>query len=432
MHATFEELFRRIETILSSLEHQKNNTLALFEEMKDAYLTKEMFYRYQIYAIENNFLRGREAMEERTLRNIVYGYAEFAMLIRRRIKRLFLMSSDDIADRRDELFELIDDLLKTRKELVELAKENVTVLLNAYYNGEQIFNYKFENLSRLHNPHIVPKPLMNHSMFHNSYMLEFTPKLTSNLDYMHKVLQMFLNLSSEVYYNRTLNTTYLDYLFEEYQYSCRAFLFSKSVVYKQGFEHPVKVLTARKADFEKEWDNFESEIIDINQNLDSLIASMTSILKETVPKFISLLSTTNNYTVSNSGSLMHLADIYLANETREMTRAIHDVFVEIQTRGQAVNDAWDLLRKPTELMWTAITDDEDMLDYYYYTANTYFLRNLSVVLTEWDVKLDSMKSYDVRNQVNNKDEKFTQAVDKISAHLEQFQSSIRVGSEFVR
>ncbi|XP_052769455.1 acid-sensing ion channel 4-B-like isoform X2 [Mya arenaria] len=420
-----------IKKIGSFLQMQENKTTQMFMEMQDIYLTKEKIYRYQEYAIEKNFLRGREAMEERTLANVANAYAEFAMVNARRIRRLANSTADD--EIRKDLYESIMDSLKVRQEIAQLAKDNISLLIKSYIDGTPIFNYKFENVSRDHNPYIVPKPLMNESMHHNSYTEKYVPKLEkSDMQLMFNVLEMFMNQTKLAYEERSINETELNYVFERFQFACRTYLYSKSVVYTNGIDRPLAIIKDRHDQFDRLWVTFNSEIKELNQNIKSLTELITGINSAILPTFKSLQSKLYNYTENGSLGLMDLATLFTSNHTDGFTTNVSIFFQEVQTRGQSISDLLSLIENPIDAIWTQIINDEDSWDYYNYTNNHLFLRNLSEVIIEWNSKLEDIKTFDIRRHVEHSAEDFYSSFENVVSHLKRFESSIVVDSTFMK
>ena len=429
---TFEKLKTLVNRTSMQVANQSKEIIYIQNEVRSAYWEKERLYRFQQYAIERNFLRGREAMEERTLRNVVVGFAEFAMLNARRIRRLAAMPATDVSGRQD-LYETTIDALKVRQELAGLAKGNITELYNAFSNGTRIFNYKFEDISLKHNDYITPKPLLNYSMHHNFYMNEFAPKIFRGLDLMHNVLDMFMNEATEAFLNLTVNETSLNYTFEQYLLSCRLFMFSKSVVYSQGLERPVTVIKERYDKFEKLWEELESFAEKIKQNLDSLNLSLNKLKIIVSTDLNILVEKALHYVISRNESLLQLADEFQSNNTQGIVSFIKDFFQEIETRGQAVFDAWTIMMGPIVAFWTPIIDDEDMKEYYEFTNNSRFLQNLTDVINQSISQYRAARDdLDVRGSIENEDSEFMIAFDELSTHLDAFRDSIKIDSTFVR
>ncbi|KAH3855161.1 hypothetical protein DPMN_097723 [Dreissena polymorpha] len=424
-----EEVILLIEELVQKNINQIN---LIFSEMEATYNMKETMYRYQEYTIEKNFLRAREAMEERVLANVASDYAEFAMLTARRIRRLAFNVMDN--SNRKMLFELIIDTIKVRQEISEQARANVTLLIDSYINGTPIFNYMFEDVSRDHNFYIVPRPLLNESMFYNSYVLQYVPKWKhDDFDLMFQVLEMFANLSLIAFNDKSVNETELNDVFERYQFTCRTFMYSRSVVYFYGIDRPLAVIQSRHSNFSKAWLYFTNVIKNMNFDCTHLSNILRTIKHTTIPGLQHLTMKFGNFTENGIGSLLDLATTFSSNNTLSQITDIYSLFAEIEARGQALSDNFNLLKHSIHTMWTMIIGDEDSFEYYEYTNNTLFMRNLSEVLTEWNERLNTAAhQLDIRLPVAHTDERFRSAFDDLSAFLDDFQRNIVINDGFLR
>ena len=422
-------VLKRVSNYLMNQTLELSNVL---NETTSAFNEKERLYRFQAYTVEKNFLRGREAMEERTLANLALGFAEFAMVNARRIRRLVTIPENETASRRD-LYELIIDAFKVRQELAALARENISVLYTAFVNGTQIFNYSFEGTSRSHNAYIVPKPLLNESMYHNSYVRRHGPKLLRDFDLMETVLDMFMEEATIAYFNSTINETRLNYTFERYLYACRTYMFSKSVIYSQGIDRPVAIINDRRNQFVKHWDDFSARFGEMEQNLKALTLGLEKIESVYISKLSALVDKLVVYVNRKNESLMALADAILSEDTQEVLSSIKDFFLEIENRGQSIYDSWTLLIDPIQSLWTMILEDEDLKEYYEFTNNTRFLQNATEVIDGYICACTTVREdLDVRDAVQNKDEEFFTATAEITTHLADFKSSIKIDHSFLR
>jgi hypothetical protein len=209
-------------------------------------------------------------------------------------------------------------------------------------------------------------------------------------------------------------------------------MFSKSVVYSQGIELPTRVIQERITSFKNEWSSFNANIVDLRQNLNALVTLLSNITTNILPNMEQIIALMKNYTDSSEGNLMNLAHVFLSNETKLLVNILRNFFQEVQTRGQQINDLTNLLNKPVKNIWTTIITDEDSIDYYNYTDNALFLRNISVVLDEWTGKINELHELDVRQHVFNKDEDFFIANDGVTVHLEKFKNDIVVDGKFLK
>ncbi|KAH3852887.1 hypothetical protein DPMN_095408 [Dreissena polymorpha] len=420
-----EDVIFQIEELVEKNIDQINE---IFMEMEGTYNMKQIMYRFQEYAIEKNFLRAREAMEERVLANVASDYAEFAMLTARRIRRMAMDVMDD--SNRKMLFEIIIDTIRVRQEISEQARANVTLLIDSYINGTPIFNYKFEDVSRDHNYYIVPRPLLNESMFYNSYVQKNVPKWKyDDFDLMFQVLEMFANLSLIALDDKSVNETELNYVFERYQFACRTFMNSRSVVYFYGIDRPLGIIQLRLSNFSKAWQDFTNIIKTMNLDCTFLSNILRNIKHTTIPGMQQLAIKLGNYTENGIGSLFDLATTFSSNYTLSQTTDIHSLFADIEARGQSLSDNWIMLKQPIHTMWQMIIGDEDSFEYYEYTNNTRFMRNL----TEWSEKLSSAANKrDIRLPVARANERFRPSIDDLSAFLNEFKRKIVIDGGFLR
>ena len=430
--STFEKLNASLERVAEYLNQQATAVQGVFNDTLSAYAEKERLYRYQIYVIERNFLRGREAMEERYVRNIVLAFVEFALINVKRIRRLALIPQAKMNERKS-LYNHIGDSLIIRQEIGDLAKKNLTRLRHAFIKGKKIFNYKFENISRSHNNAIVPRPLMNYSMYHNSYMVKFGPKTSRDLNRIHKALDLFLDAAKDAYINSTVNETSLNNTFEQYLFSCRTFMYSKSVFYSQGIDYPVPVLEQRRIQFDKIWDDINTIISRMKQNIEPLYTGLDEaehILKGDIK---SLVENLVDYIQSDTGSKLSLTEMMMSPSFQSNISYFGAFFNELNTRGQDIFDLWTMIKEPLGEFWTAILADEDMVEYYKFTNNSRFLQNFTEVLHGNNMQSDKIRDdFDVREAIANADSQFVYAVDGITKHVQEFNKTIKVDSTFVR
>ena len=432
MYDAFNRLKSSLRRVSEYLANHAVKVRSVHNDTCSAYFDKERLYRYQIYIIERNFLRGREAMEERFITNVVIAFVEFAMINAKRIKRLAAVPKIETNERK-ALYDLIVDSLKIRQEIGDLARKNLTRLYKAFIKGKRIFNYQFENIDRSHNHAIMPKPLLNYSMHHNSYILKYGPKTSKDLRRIHNALDMFLDAAKEAYINSTVNETSLNYTFERYLFSCRTFMYSKSVFYSQGVDYLVPVLKDRRSNFEKNWEHINSLTLRMEHNIESLKAGLNKVENVMNGELQSLVDNLMKYVHSDDGSKLSLTEMIVSPSFQGNISYLKDFFNEITTRGQDIFDSMTLIKEPLESFWRAILDDEDMLDYYEFTNNSRFLQNLSEVITKNNIQSDTARDkFDVREAIANEDTNFVHAVDGVSHHVEDFKETIKVDSLFVR
>ena len=427
---TFIGLSSVYERISNRLNSQASKQEQILNKLSDVYIVKERLYRYQEYAFTKNFLRGRDAMEERTLTNVALGFVEFAVLTVRRIRRLADIPRNDTICRRN-LYQIITDTLKARQDIVDMAKRNITILYKAFLRGKRIFNYKFEDIDRTHNDYIVPKPLLNFSMSHNWYIRKYAPKVSRDLRRIYNALGLLTDEANAAYLSSVIDEEQLNYAFERFLFSCRTFLYSKSIFYHQGVDLPLTIMKDRYNNFLKVWDTMNLLMIESKQNLNSL----DEVLKETIleSNLDSLNTKSLEYVDGKGNSLMRLANLYLSNATQVTIIKTKELFQEVESRGQAIYDSWTMILDPLRTFWAAVLDDEDMKEYYEFTNNSQFLQNMAEVYNmyvEWCIH--ARDHLDVRNAVQNEAVEFFSAFDELRKYLHDFKRAIRIDSQFLR
>lgn len=428
---SYAEMKRVIANISHRLEIAINETIGYYDDMENAFEKKKRIYRFQIFSMEKNFLRAFEAMEERTLTNVAGSSTEFGLNVERRILRL-VNDKDAENDTRSAMYGLLLDSLQTRQDLCNLAAENISVFISAYANGTPIFSYQFENVSRIHNRFIVPKPLLNLSLHYNEYMDEHLPVFHREaLDRLNNSLETLKDFASDAFYLRSVDHIELAEAVKRFFSGCNNFRYSKSVVYSTGITLPVRVLEGRMADFISNWDDFVSEIREMKQNMASLRSSIENLTINILPAFDDIADNLDTYLPEGNATKSGFAKLLLSNDINIYINTIRDFFREVHTRGQLINDILSLLTKPLLSMWKMIIDDTDSKEYYIFTKNFLFLQNFTDVADDLSKKLTHLKSEDIRSCILHKDDDFFSALTDLTTHLESFNKSMVIDSNFV-
>ncbi|KAK3759191.1 hypothetical protein RRG08_059590 [Elysia crispata] len=168
MRSRFTKLRNVIDVdVRSRLIQQHDTLMEVHDYMKKVYLDKlylvkwQKYHhsrlslsltpvRWQKYHVDKNFVRARQAMEERTLMALALGFQEFSYQVESRIWEIShgppsssnVTLSDDV---KTGLFLDALNLINGRVDLAERAFANFTQLYGAFYNGTPIFRYKYEN-----------------------------------------------------------------------------------------------------------------------------------------------------------------------------------------------------------------------------------------------------------------------------------------------
>ena len=411
------------------LANQLTAVLQLRNETKEIFSEIERLYRFQQYIVERNFLRPREAMEERTLRNVALGFIEFEMLNIRRIDKLANSSLRD-SSVREMYYNIIVDSVTARQKIAQLAQQNITELIKAFETGTKIFDYKFEDIDKSHTPFIVPKQLLSDSLHNNWYVKEFTRRLLDSFDIMHSSLEMFKTEARVAYFNQSFNATVLDGV---YFRACREFMYSKSVFYSHGIDRIIPIIEKRKDIILEVWNEFNEKSFEIEYSIIALDANLKTIITENIPSLDALAKALVMYVKVGNASLMEIAIQSATNDIQRAQRAIQDLYNAINLIGQDINDSWAVMLDNLKSFWSKILLDRDMIEYHKFTNNTKFLQNLTDVLESYSCMCaNTGEMFAVKNARQNQERDFLAAFVDVVDYLADFIESIKIDSTFLR
>ena len=428
----FTDLMHLYDRVSYHLSNQLSAIVLLRNETNSVFSEIDRLYRFQKYIVERNFLRPREAMEERTLRNVALGFVEFEMINVKRINQLANVSFKD-SSVREMYYNLIIDSVTVRQKITGLARENITELVNAFETGTKIFDYQFEDIDKTHTPFIVPKKLLNDSLHNNWYVIEFTKRLLSSFDLIYNSLELLKEEATKVYLNQSVNTTTLNDAFGEYSKACREFMYSKSVFYSHGLDRIVPVIEERKEAIGKLWDEFDERSLEIQYHTIALNANLETMMIENIPTLDTLVRDLVLYVNSTDKSLMKVALQSASTDTERAKRSIADLYHTINLTGQNINDSWSVMLETLESLWSNILMDEDMKEYHEFTNNKKFLQNLTDVLESYKCRCAHVgEDFAVKHARHNEERDFLAVFEDIEDYLASFKESIKIDSTFLR
>ena len=153
-------------TLMRKIDTQSDYLTRIYDDTLDVWSQHNYFLQYQIYNIRKNFMRGRDAMEERTLAHLCNSFHEFVHTIETNMKNMVNANYTDPVLRESFYINTMVHI-DGRLETASRALANFTQLYNAYRTGSPIFRYKFNEIPRINNDYAVPKELMNESTVHN-------------------------------------------------------------------------------------------------------------------------------------------------------------------------------------------------------------------------------------------------------------------------
>lgn len=430
---SFDEVNRIVRHILEKISIQLKLIDARYKADNAAWNRKNFLFKFQIYNIEKNFIRPRDAMEERTLSNICVGFYEFVFMVEANLKHL--QSNTTFGETaRSIMYATTIDAIQSQIETTERALSNVTQLYEAYQNGMPIFKYKYGKTSRRHNVHIVPKKLLADSLTHNYYARHYAPRLKTDIKKITTQLQNYKLLLKEVKNTNHLNRTTMKTLSGLYIDACEDYYHSKSVFYAECIERPKKIVEQSYEKFKEYISNYMDTKEFIVGNLNNLEDSLINLIgSEVLNIYGSIHDLTVYLRVNSTSSKDHLADIVLSDDLRTQLSYCETIFQEIRNRGQNIYDGWtELMTKITDI-WKPIIEDDQMIHYYKYRKYKSFLVNFTEFYNETHMHiLEARNTNDLRQIIGDADKMLEHDFEALRNHLRSFKSSINIDELFLR
>ncbi|XP_033763354.1 uncharacterized protein LOC117344637 [Pecten maximus] len=406
---------------------QIENVEKVSEKMMSIWKRKDFLDRYQEYNIRRNFMRARDAMEERTLNLPCFGFHEFIFATETYLKDLVSDVFESNLDRRTILYTIIGAKINNRIETVKRALSNYTELYEAYQTGTPLFGYTFLRVPRTHNAMIVPKILLKASLTHNTYARLYSRLLRNNIENLIGSLRKYLELLNEVMQTNSLNITRMLSISREHGISCLRFYHSKNVFYYESLERPLRVIIRRRDNFKKTKTHFMATIQSITDNLLQLKDSLENLSKSTLNVLSDLVDRAVNYFEDASIRKLDVARMAQVEKVHTASVNLKMFFQEVRNRGHTIYDGWTALIPIGKSIWKTILDDEEMMEYYTYRNMTSFLENSTEVSYELENNYTLHRdTNDIRFIVGLTDTLFHRSMDQMQEHLSNYVMSTKV------
>ncbi|XP_060079768.1 uncharacterized protein LOC132559172 [Ylistrum balloti] len=422
-------LLDNLASMLDNLSIMVNNS---YSETFDVYSNKEFLYRFQEYIVKKNFVRARDAMEERAIHIVALAYAEFILTVESRIR---MLANENFTDHsaRVMMHETTTLMLENRKEIINLAYDNYSSLIYAYETGSPIFNYSFEGLSRRYNEPATPKHLIMKARVHNSYAVKYGEKYGGYLNMTIERLDWLKELSDIAFANSTLDEDRMFYCREEFKFCMRNFVFARSVFYFETIEWPIGILQKRREKFNNLWVQYTSVMENIVQSLKSLILE----LNKTETLFLNPLNKVrrdiSQYIRGENVTKMVIVELLTSQVIQDGITEFRMFFQNIRVREANLLDWIDRLEEDVIELWRTVVQDVDSTEYYNYTQETRFLRNFSEVAVEIRLTFTTIRNMCQMSQiVDNKDALLLDALDAFILDARAYKESIKIDSEFIK
>ncbi|GFS26316.1 amiloride-sensitive cation channel 4-B [Elysia marginata] len=207
MRTSFERL-KKVMThdVKERIQAQRKSLQDIYQHLKDVKDQKRHLLEWQAYHVTKNFMRARNAMEERTMMYLMMGFQEYSYQVEARIFQMATNGSNGLdPDVRASIYYDLMNLINGRVDLADRAFANYTQLYGAYYNGTPIFRYKFKEELREDNPYITPRPLLRDCLFRTAYTRKFSSRVGKDIMEIKKFLLQYSALANTSYINGTVD-----------------------------------------------------------------------------------------------------------------------------------------------------------------------------------------------------------------------------------
>ncbi|KAL8606586.1 hypothetical protein ACOMHN_009471 [Nucella lapillus] len=440
----FEDLERRTRTHLEGLSyrllHDVDNVLhscgdtlrAANERMEAVWNQKRRLYQWQEFNMQRNFMRVRDAMNERTFNFLVLGYQELAALTESRI-RLFMNPNTTSADLRQSLYLMVKTSLEAKIDLAHRTLANYSELVKIYSEGTPLFTYSFQGESFKDNSYITPKPLLRHAFTHSDFARYFCPRFGSDIVNFTSALERLKDLVTAAYQNQAVQEDEIHSSIVNFLVRGRDYYHSKSMFNVECMDYPLSVLTKRKEKFDRMWYTYENTIERSIDDATNLQTSLDTTARSVLKTLNNSLTLARRYVTGDDVRKVAIAR-QLTSQSILVEKAQLEVFLEtLRSRSRSIYDNWQQIAEHSTDLWETAIDDEDTYEFYVHKNLTYFLRNVSEVRREVAEEYRNYSGrFDIRDMLGNWDSQFIDSLQTLMEDMQLFLRRTVIGGDFIR
>ncbi|CAI9741142.1 degenerin del-10 [Octopus vulgaris] len=403
----------------------------LYNTTKEQWALKQDLNKYQIYVTEKNFIRGREAMEERTLKYLGFDFISFVFRMDEQIRSL--VDPEIITKNlKDMIYFLINRDCKEHLQKNMKALGNYTELYDSLTNGIPIFRYKYKKIPRSHNLHIVPRLLFNRSLTYSNYSKKYSRMVPLRINEIIEYLGEYMELANDTYQTGILNMSRLDIVSHRYGKACKNYNFAKSAFYYYCLDWALEEVKKKEVDFQMLWNDYENVAKDIMLNLNNVNSLLSSLQANIIADLDAGIKLANDY-LNDTISKRRLASMLSSQKTYEGVNNLQAFFSEVRSRGTLLYDNWKKLSQASVAIWKSIFMDEDCFEYYNFANITQFQENPGDKINEIERTHEDVRNvYDFRHLIGNKDRILFHDFKKILNDMNNFEESLKIDDKFMR
>ncbi|XP_071165065.1 degenerin-like protein del-10 [Mytilus edulis] len=440
----FKDLYTNFHTKLSVVEDELfGNLMNLLGEVKIRFSEdfdflrsvcswKKWLFGYQEYIVQKNFIRARDAYEERHFHIISLAYTEFILMIENKIRSL---NSTVFADEavRDFLYHQTINILLNRQEIVRRSLINFTELITAYREGVGIFNYTYDSAPKSHNDYAVPVHLMNDSLTHNNYAVKYTDKFESYLNRTYDILTYLKELADKAYANRSVTDDEMFYGIEEFRWLMRNWRYAKAVTYYEVVERPYRILQDRHSEFEQKCFSAEAVMESIEETIHSLTNTIRSVNNTLFAPLHLISSNTDRYFSNFVGTKYDIGTQFLSSRVKNGKLDLTNLLQLILTDDSDISSELDRVFSYHLEIYETIVNDQDSFIYYNFSNHSDYLQTFEDIKEMITSNYTGLKALlTLYETVGEDGTAFLQSVKNLEEYFSAYMGMMNINNEFIK
>ena len=311
------------------------------------------------YVIHNNFVRGWEMIEERTVRHVTTEFYETINAYDRTIQQLKEPSKDDMLPRK-VVYIMMDQELSSRLELAIRAIDNTTTAYMRFLEAEPILNYGFTE-AKLYELSLVPVTLLsNLTTQHKAYYENMSLHLTG---YMNSILSL-QNLLHDAFRNRAINETAYSITSEQFvdqskKINYYRFLFTKRIVHMSE-----QMIDEKIASFSKKNKTLHATVSFLQAMLSTLQGRIRNGLTKLRDALQPFVKKARDYLHETAIMKTELYRTLMERKLQDIVHATKSIFLDLRKRDNEIRDWVHRMERSYTGIWSSIIDDVTTRKFY--------------------------------------------------------------------
>ena len=312
------------------------------------------------YVVHNNFVRGWEVIDERTMQHVTTDFYEIINAYDRTLSQLRTLSDSD-PDTRKILFLMMDKDLSAKLELAIRSIDNITSAYYNFLNASPMFSYQYTP-GRRYDRALVPVDLLqNLTTEHKAYYENISTHLTG---YMDCILTLKATLKQVYKTGNLRNQTLVTIAKEQFIHHSKLinyfrFLFSSRIVLRSEEKVDETIRNFQKSDY-----LFMKAVSDVQGLVTGLHEQLSVAYNNMTGKLASLSSTATRYLHNSTLTKSGLSKWIQSREIQDIVHSVKVLFRQIRSKANDLRDAWLRMRDAYSAIWRSILLEESTREFY--------------------------------------------------------------------